>query len=125
MFNEGSNMPAPLLKLCKLQVQAANVEDLQGQVSILKDALFRAFQEIEALKQVLVASNKLEPEQHKQQLVRTMLRDHSAAGPSPWTSHSYYRYFYSEQEYLSEVLQMSKEDVADFTSSAEHAETLT
>lgn len=124
MEDKIKNFSPELQAMLRLQNKAQSLPELQEQVATLKTVLFRALQEIDALKSALADKEIISRQEFARQCAGTLVADHSSAGPTPWRGHSYFKYLAEEEDYLREI-GLTESQLEDFKKSAKHAEQLT
>ncbi|HVS63769.1 MAG TPA: hypothetical protein VMT85_09765 [Thermoanaerobaculia bacterium] len=104
----------PLHRLLLLVKPAGDIDELNAQLACLREMLFRALQEIEVLRALLLESGDGRQGTYRELLVRRMIGDHDSAGVDPHRRHSYFRHLLKERDFLQQVLGMSDEELLAF-----------
>jgi hypothetical protein len=81
--------------------------------------LFSAIQDLAVIKQLLAEKGVWDEELYKKLRSERMISDHSGAGATPWKSYSYYPYTLDEEEFLEEIFDASKAEIARFREKVE------
>ena len=102
-----------------------NVDELAAQVADLRSTTLSLIQDVAVLRGMLRARGMWDEGEYRRQRLEIMVRDHSSAGATPQTSHSYYPYTLDEREFLESVLKATPQEVAEFEKRVEHVQTLT
>jgi hypothetical protein len=95
------------------------------QLAAIRHALLSVMQDLAVMKQAIQEANVLTKERYKELRVRRMMDDHSEAGPTPWTGHSYYPHLQNQSTFLAESLGCNAAEIADFHQQKQHARTMT
>jgi hypothetical protein len=101
-----------LFRLIDIAEDDRSVADFLG-------VLFSAIQDLAVIKQLLTEKGVWDEELYKKLRTERLIADHSGAGATPWKSYSYYPYTLDEEEFLEELFNASKEEIARFKEKVE------
>ena len=103
---------------------STNPQEVAQRTADLWHVLRSVIQDITVMKAMMEEKGVWDEVKYKELRVNRMVSDHSGAGPSPWTQHSYHSYTLNEVELLTQHLGADEEEVKAFKLRVESAERL-
>jgi hypothetical protein len=103
---------------------STNPQEVAQRTADLWHVLRSVIQDLAVMKAMMEEKGLWDEAKYKELRVNRMVSDHSGAGPSPWTQHSYHPYTLNEGEFLTQHLDADEAEVKQFKDRVESAERL-
>lgn len=99
-------------------------KNLKQQVEDLRHMLLSVIHDVAVLKEVLEQKQLLTPEVQRELRAKSMVKDNSGAGATPWRSYSYYPHTLETESYLREILGFTDDEMTKYKEEAEFLQQL-
>ena len=113
-----------ITRLYQLFKKPKNLDELNGQVGILRSMVVSLIQDVDVLKSMLREKGLWDQIRYQSLRIDRMVGDHSGAGGAPFRHYSYFPYTLSEDDFLRHQFKLTDEELRDFKKKVEYVESL-